>query len=62
MIGDGLLTDLAAANAVGARCVFMLTGVTTRAQVEALPRDQQPVAIADDAGALAQALEGLGPR
>ena len=37
MIGDGIGTDLAAARAVGARCIFMLTGVTTRAQVEALP-------------------------
>ena len=38
MIGDGIATDLAAARAVGARCVLMLTGVTTRAEVEALPR------------------------
>jgi HAD superfamily hydrolase (TIGR01450 family) len=62
MIGDGLLTDLAAANAVGARCVFMLTGVTTREQVEALPPERRPVAIADDARALARVLEGLGSR
>ena len=50
MIGDGIATDLAAARAVGARCVFMLTGVTTRAEVEALPADEQPTAIAADAG------------
>ena len=31
MIGDGIATDLAAARAVGARCILMLTGVTTRA-------------------------------
>ena len=37
MIGDGIPTDLAAAHAVGARCILMLTGVTTRAEVEALP-------------------------
>src|SRR5438046_1754042 len=30
MIGDGLGTDVAAARAVGARSVLMLTGVTTR--------------------------------
>ena len=30
MIGDGIGTDIAAARAVGARCVLMLTGVTTR--------------------------------
>ena len=40
MIGDGIATDLAAASAVGARCVLMLTGVTTAAQVEALPPDR----------------------
>lgn len=60
MIGDGIGTDLAAARAVGARCVLMLTGVTTRAQVEALPADEQPTAIAADAGELAAILERLG--
>ena len=39
MIGDGIGTDLAAARAVGARCVLMLTGVTTQTQVEAIPAD-----------------------
>jgi len=62
MIGDGLLTDLAAANAVGARCVFMLTGVTSKAQVEALPPGQRPAALAADARELADALEGLAAR
>lgn len=59
MIGDGLLTDLPAAKAVGARCVFMLTGVSTRAQVEALPADQRPDEIAADAVELAAALDRL---
>jgi glycerol 3-phosphatase-2 len=59
MIGDGLLTDLAAANAVGARCIFMLTGVTTKAQVEELPPEQRPAAMAADAAQLAAALEGM---
>ena len=59
MIGDGIGTDLAAARAVGARCVFMLTGVTTRDQVEALPVDEGPTAIAADAGELAAALDAL---
>ena len=40
MIGDGIPTDLAAAHAVGARCILMLTGVTTRAEVDALPADR----------------------
>ena len=59
MIGDGIATDLAGARAVGARCVFMLTGVTTRAEVEALPADEQPIAIAANAAELAAALERL---
>ena len=60
MIGDGIGTDLAAARAVGARCVFMLTGVTTRAQIEALPAAEQPTAVVADADGLAAALERLG--
>ena len=53
MIGDVIPTDLMGARAVGARCVFMLTGVTNRAQVEALPPDEAPTAIAADAAELA---------
>jgi HAD superfamily hydrolase (TIGR01450 family) len=56
MIGDGIGTDLAAARAVGARCVLMLTGVTTRAQVDALGPDDRPDAVAADAGELAAIL------
>ena len=59
MIGDGLGTDLAAARAVGARCVLMLTGITTAAEVDALPLDERPTAVAADAGELAAALERL---
>ncbi len=60
MIGDGLLTDLAAAHAVGARSVLMLTGVTTRAQLEELPASQRPDAVAADAAELALVLDQLG--
>jgi 4-nitrophenyl phosphatase len=56
MIGDGIETDLAAARAVGARCVLMLTGITTRADLDALPADKQPDAVAADAAQLAAAL------
>ena len=59
MIGDGIGTDLAAARAIGARCIFMLTGVTTRDQIEALPDDERPTAIAGDAAELAAALDAL---
>jgi phosphoglycolate/pyridoxal phosphate phosphatase family enzyme len=59
MIGDGILTDLAAAKAVGARCILMLTGVTSRAQVDALPADGRPTAVAADAGELATLLAGF---
>lgn len=59
MIGDGIATDLAAARAVGAKCVLMLTGVTTAAEVAALPDDERPTAVAEDAAGLAAALEAL---
>lgn len=57
MIGDGIVTDLAAARTVGARSVLMLTGVATRAQAEALPASERPTEIAADAGDLARVLE-----
>ena len=59
MIGDGIGTDLAAARAVGARCVLMLTGVATRAEVDALPDDERPTAVAANAEELAAALDRL---
>jgi 4-nitrophenyl phosphatase len=59
VIGDGLVTDIAAAHAVGARCVLMLTGVSTRADVEALEPDRRPTAVAADARELATILEAL---
>ena len=59
MIGDGIATDIAAAIAVGARSILMLTGVTTTAQLEALPADARPTAVATDAAGLAVALEAL---
>ncbi len=59
MIGDGLTTDIAAALAVGARSVLMLTGVTNRATVEAAPADQRPTAVAADAAELATILESF---
>ena len=59
VIGDGLLTDIAAACAVGARSILMLTGVSTRAEVEALPTERRPTAVAADAAELAAALDRL---
>jgi len=59
MIGDGIGSDLPAARAVGARCILMLTGVATRGQIEALLPDEQPTAVAADAGELAAILEQL---
>ena len=50
MIGDGLGTDIAAAIAVGARSILMLTGVTTRARGSTPRRaDGRPTAVAADA-------------
>jgi ribonucleotide monophosphatase NagD (HAD superfamily) len=59
MIGDLLATDMAAARAVGARSVLMLTGVTTRAQLEAAPEELHPTAVAADADELAAVLATL---
>ena len=59
MIGDGIGTDLAAAQAVGARCILMLTGVTTREQLDALSPEGRPTAVAADADELAAALGAL---
>ena len=61
MVGDGIATDLAAAVALGIPCILMLTGVSTRADVEALPAGRRPVALADDAAGLAAALDAVGP-
>jgi HAD superfamily hydrolase (TIGR01450 family) len=59
VIGDGILTDLAAARRVGARCILMLTGVSTREAAEALPEVDRPLAMAADAQELAGILAGL---
>jgi 4-nitrophenyl phosphatase len=59
MIGDMLSIDVAAARGVDARSVLMLTGVTTRAQLDAAPAADRPTEVADDAAGLAAALERL---
>jgi ribonucleotide monophosphatase NagD (HAD superfamily) len=59
MIGDSLVTDVAAAHAVGARSVLMLTGIATRDQAEALAAADRPTEIAADAAELAAALDRL---
>ena len=59
VIGDGIVTDLAAANAVGARTILMLTGVTTGAALEALPSGDQPFKVAANAEELDEILRGL---
>lgn len=61
MIGDGIATDLAAAVTIGIPCILMLTGVSSRAEVEALPAERRPVAVAVDAAALAAALDTIRP-
>jgi glycerol-1-phosphatase len=58
MIGDAL-TDVAAGHAVGARTILMLTGVSTREMGEALPPDEGPTRICEDAAELAAALAEL---
>ncbi len=45
VIGDGLRTDILAAQRVGARSVLVLTGVSTADMAAALPADEQPTFI-----------------
>ncbi len=59
VIGDGLRTDVAAAQRVGARSVLMLTGVTTPAEAASAAGLARPSAVARDAGDLALILERL---
>ena len=59
VVGDGIMTDLAGAKAIGARSVLMLTGIATQADVDALPPEQRPDAVAADAEGLAAALEAF---
>jgi len=61
MIGDGIATDLAAAIAIGIPCILMLTGVSSRADIDALPAEGRPVAVAADAAGLAAALAAIRP-
>lgn len=59
VIGDSLYSDIAAANAIEARSVLMLTGVTGRAQADeamAARSGTRPTAVAEDAAELANLL------
>jgi HAD superfamily hydrolase (TIGR01450 family) len=62
VIGDSLLTDIRAANRVGARSVLMLTGVTTPDQAAVAAPESRPTAVAHDAVALEHELERLAAR
>ena len=59
VIGDGLVTDIAAAYAVGARSVLVLGGVSTAEQARALPPERRPTAIADGPEELDRVLDEL---
>lgn len=59
VIGDNLVTDIRAANRVGARSILVLTGVSTEADLAAAPPDCVPTAVARDAAALERALADL---
>ena len=59
MIGDSLITDIPAAVAMGARSVLMLTGISTEAQLAAIPPNQRPTEVAANAEELAAALDRL---
>jgi 4-nitrophenyl phosphatase len=59
VIGDNLRTDIGAAIHVGARSVLMLTGVTSREELDAAPESARPTCVAEDAAGLAKALDEL---
>jgi HAD superfamily hydrolase (TIGR01450 family) len=59
VIGDNLATDIAGAHVVGARSVLVMTGVTTPTQLDSLPDDRRPTAVAQDADGLRGVLERL---
>jgi 4-nitrophenyl phosphatase len=62
VIGDGLPTDIRAANRVGARSILMLTGVTTREELDSGRfATDKPTAIAHDAAELAAILDQWHP-
>ena len=59
VIGDGLATDIRAANAAGARSVLMLTGVTSESDLARAPASARPTAVVHDAAELELALADL---
>jgi HAD superfamily hydrolase (TIGR01450 family) len=62
MIGDSLITDIPAAIALGARSVLTLTGISTAAELAALPPAARPTEVAADAAGLAAALARLATK
>ena len=59
VVGDSLVTDIRAANAVGARSVLMLTGVTTAEQAAGASPGARSTTVAHNAAELERALERL---
>jgi glycerol-1-phosphatase len=59
VIGDSLTSDIPAAHNVGARSVLMLTGVATPDELDRIPPDGRPTAVARDAAELAEILAGM---
>lgn len=57
MIGDGLDLDIPAGRAAGVATALVLTGLTTRAQVETAPPDRQPTYIFADLPSLLTAAQ-----
>lgn len=62
VIGDGISSDIGAAKAVGARSVLMLTGISSRSDVESLPTGAFPTAVAADSAQLERILGRLATR
>jgi HAD superfamily hydrolase (TIGR01450 family) len=62
VIGDSLVSDIPAAHRVGARSILMLTGVTTEEELDRVPRNARPTAVARDADELGAILDEMQPR
>ncbi len=59
VIGDNLVTDIAGANAVGARSVLVMSGVTSDEELDAAGPERRPTAVAHDADELRAILERM---
>ncbi|HAH88447.1 MAG TPA: hypothetical protein DCL60_13860 [Armatimonadetes bacterium] len=54
MVGDRLETDILVGNRAGTITVFVLTGISTKEEMEAAPLDMKPTFTVEDLGEMLQ--------